>query len=119
MFFHWNKNLSAHKELVEDVEKGPEKSKVRTSRLFEIQFQALIYSRRKGVYSRNLRRKDRFYASASNKHHPLLKQKSGVAQRAGEPKLQCQRRDSNSKPGVGERDEKCSMTAEIEAALLR
>lgn len=69
------------------------------------------------MYSRDPLRKDLLHASVLEKGHSFLEESFDVGELAEEDKLQCQRRDSISPPGVGDRDDKYATSPEREGAL--
>lgn len=56
MLCHWNRNLCAVNDKVEDVEEGFKGQTAKVSELVEVGSQALMYFKRSGVYSRDTRR---------------------------------------------------------------
>lgn len=64
MFFHSNESVSASIEMVQVEKTDPKEAKEKSSQVFEVGDQNLIYTKSPWVYSRDQRRKDVFHASA-------------------------------------------------------
>lgn len=73
MFVHWKKSLRARIKMVEDMKADPERREERTLYVFEVEDQALSYTRIPGVYNCDPRCKDLFYASVSERVINLTK----------------------------------------------
>lgn len=99
-------------ETVEEVEADSKDPKKRLPYVFEVEDQAPIYTKSPEVCNRDLRRRDLFHASVSETATYSCTKRSALGQLAGGSRLQRERRDPASAPGVCKRDEPYSTIAE-------
>lgn len=103
--------------MLEDVQAGLERSKESPLHVFEVEDEALVYTKSLSVHYRDPRRTDLLHASVSGAAVHFLKKNSDIGQLAEDGRVQHERHGSVLAPGVGRRDDQHSTSAEKERAV--